>query len=578
MMEALAMKPKDSVSIAVWTAKSKTLLDSVRGLLEKIGFDWSAMPQQVFDGNKPISLVFAGQYSAGKSTILKALTSIPDIAIGAGITTQEAHTYDWNGIEVVDTPGIHTTLHPDHDEISYQAIADADMLVYVVTQELFDDYIGQNFRKLLLEKDKAGEMILIVNKMADIGNTAENQEIKLIDLEKVTSPYTPAQLRTVFVDAESYIDSLSEPDAEIAEELRTRSNYDLLVSTLNAFVRDKGISSQITTVLYRLFEFLQKALLKYQPSTGDADIDALEEHLLQKRHIIANTQWRIESGVKSIFEESAAQIREKGREIANSIFNYSNEDDANQAITVAYNEVDYIASACVDNVTNRITALSEDCQTQLDEFYNSDFSQALQFRLESKNTKGNPLIERIFKSDVLAQASSKLITNTAGTNAVANGLKAFTGSNVHKMVLDIGHFFGHSFKPWEAVKWVKGVNAAGKILGAFGVVLSISMQAKEDIDTDKREQEMRRSRENLRAGFNKAADEVIRYFNNALGNFLSENYQTRIAGIDSQISEIRAMRLGKSETCKLLESAQDDCRLLIFDIHQSYAEEETESA
>ena len=140
------MKPKDSVSIAVWTAKSKTLLESVRGLLDKIGFDWSAMPQQVFDGNKPISLVFAGQYSAGKSTILKALTGIPDIAIGAGITTQEAHTYDWNGIEVVDTPGIHTTLRPDHDEISYQAIADADMLVYVVTQELFDDFIGQNFR------------------------------------------------------------------------------------------------------------------------------------------------------------------------------------------------------------------------------------------------------------------------------------------------------------------------------------------------------------------------------------------------------------------------------------------------
>jgi hypothetical protein len=100
------------------------------------------------------------------------------------------------------------------------------------------------------------------------------------------------------------------------------------------------------------------------------------------------------------------------------------------------------------------------------------------------------------------------------------------------------------------------------------------MQAKEDIDTDKREQEMRRRRENLRAGFNNAADEVIRYFNNALGNFLSENYQTRIVGIDSQISEIRAMRLGKSETCKLLESAQDDCRLLISDIHHSYAEDE----
>ena len=109
---------------------------------------------------------------------------------------------------MLDTLGITTTLRPDHDEISYQAIANADMLVYVVTQELFDDFIGQNFRKLLLEKDKAGEMILIVNKMADIGNTEENQSIKLKDLEQVTKPYSPSQLRTVFIDAESYLDSL----------------------------------------------------------------------------------------------------------------------------------------------------------------------------------------------------------------------------------------------------------------------------------------------------------------------------------------------------------------------------------
>lgn len=564
------MNEKNSVSIAVWTAKSKKLLGNILDLLGKIGFDERGMPQEVFDGDKPISLVFAGQYSAGKSTILKALTGIADIAVGAGITTQEAHAYDWNGIEVIDTPGIHTTLRPDHDEISYQAIAKADMLVYVVTEELFDDFIGQNFRKLLLEKDKAGEMILIVNKMADIGNTIENQEIKLKDLEKVTAPYTPAQLRTVFVDAESYLESFSESDIEIAEELRERSNYDVLVSTLNNFVRDKGISSQMTTVLYRLFEFLQKALQEYQPSTGDSDIDALEEHLLQERHIISNTQWRIETVVKSLFEEAASKIREKGREIANSVYDYKNEDDANEAIAAAYNEVDSITSDCVDSATRQIAELSEDCQTQLDEFYKSDFSKTLKFRLESKNAKGNPLIERIFKSDILAQGSSKLIANTAGTDAAANGLKAFTGSNVHQMVLDIGHFFGHSFKPWEAVKWVKGINIAGKVIGAFGVIFSIAMQAKDDVDADKREQEMRKSRESIRAGFNNAANEVVKYFNKALGNFLSENYVTRIATIDSQIAEIRNMRLGKSETCKLLESAQTDCRLLISDIHQSY--------
>ena len=110
-------------------------------------------------------LVFAGQYSAGKSTILKALTGREDIATGAGITTEKALTYNWEGIKVVDTPGVHTELRLDHDEITYRAIADANLLVFVVTNELFDSHLGQHFRKLAIERDKAHEMMLVVNKM-----------------------------------------------------------------------------------------------------------------------------------------------------------------------------------------------------------------------------------------------------------------------------------------------------------------------------------------------------------------------------------------------------------------------------
>ena len=561
------MNNENTISIAVWTARSKELLQKVSGILKEIGIEKSNLPKSVYESDKPISLVFAGQYSAGKSTILKALTGINTIATGEKITTQESQVYEWNGIRVIDTPGIHTTLRPDHDDISYRTILNSDMLVYVITHELFDSYIGQNFRKLLLDNDKAGEMILIVNKMADVGNTIENQSIKLENLKKVTDPYSPEQLRTCFVDAESYIDSLMEEDIEIAEELRTRSNYDGLVSTINNFVKERSISSRLTTTLYKIYDVLQKAIIQFQPSSGDDDIDALEEHLLQERRILFSTQWRINQQVKIIYKEASTSIRDKGREIANSIYDYSNEEDANNAIETAYNEVEKISATCVDNVISELEKLSSDCKAELDEFYKTDFSKNLRFRLNEKYKEGNPLVERIFKSDVLAQGSNKIVSNTIGTNAAASGLKVFTGSNIHQMVLDIGHFFGHSFKPWEAVKWVKGINVAGKVLGVFGVVFSLGMQVKEDVDADKRQQEMRSNREKLRAGFNDAANELVKHFNKALSEFLENNYQSRISEIDNQITEIRKLRVGKSESCKLLEAAQSECKALISDIH-----------
>ena len=116
-------------------ALSESHSPDIRDLVQRL-------PINVQAGEQPISLVFAGQYSSGKSTLLKALTGRDDIATGAGITTEETHSYEWEGVTVIDTPGIHTSLRPDHDATSYEAISNADLMVFVITNELFDSHLG----------------------------------------------------------------------------------------------------------------------------------------------------------------------------------------------------------------------------------------------------------------------------------------------------------------------------------------------------------------------------------------------------------------------------------------------------
>lgn len=561
------VKNRNTISISVWTNRSQQVLEKAKEVLENIDFETNFLPNGVYDEEQAISLVFAGQYSAGKSTIVKALTGLEDIKIGEGITTEEAGIYDWNGMEIIDTPGIHTSLRPDHDEISYQAIADSDMLVYVVTHELFDSFIGEHFRKLLIDTDKAHEMILIVNKMADIGNTKENQTIKLEDLKKVTEPYDPRELKINFIDAESYLDSLEEEDEEIADELRKRSNYDGLIQTINQFVDEKSLSSRLTTSLYQILEVLQQAISKYESTTGDDDADALEEHLLQERRIVLLSQRKIEQQVKSIFQEAALKIRESGRELANSLYEYSNEDEANSAIEAAYNRVDKISMSCSEKIILEIEKQASDYEEKLEDFYNTDFSKNLQFRLEEKYKAENPLIQGLFKSDTLAQGSKGIISTTVGKDAAASGLKAFSGSNMHQVVLDVGHFFGHNFKPWEAIKWVKGINAAGKVIGVFGVVFSLGLQAKEDVDQENRQREMRSNRDKLRAGFNDAANNLVHHFEELLNGYLENNFNYKVTEIDEQIDKIRSLRIEKSDIYKILVELHDECKTLISDIH-----------
>ena len=171
------------LQVADYSEKIVELENKAIPLLKEAGVEFE--PDRNDDDQ--IKLVFSGQYSAGKSTILKMLTGDESITIGAGITTQKANEYEWKGLKVIDTPGIHTQLRPDHDAISYEAISKADMLVFVVTNELFDEFLAGHFRKLAIDKDKAGEMILVVNKMGrtSLGNSPEQQEIISKDLEKV---------------------------------------------------------------------------------------------------------------------------------------------------------------------------------------------------------------------------------------------------------------------------------------------------------------------------------------------------------------------------------------------------------
>lgn len=76
-----------------------------------------------------IKVAFVGQYSAGKSTIISALTGRRDIKIDADIATDRTTSYAWNGIKLIDMPGLFTD-RKDHDKITYETIEKADLLVF----------------------------------------------------------------------------------------------------------------------------------------------------------------------------------------------------------------------------------------------------------------------------------------------------------------------------------------------------------------------------------------------------------------------------------------------------------------
>jgi len=568
-----------------WTTIGNNLLfRSRQGLAtapsEKMQMLAGRVPAEILSSDKSVNLVFAGQYSAGKSSIMKVLTGREDIAIGAGITTEKTHTYDWGGITVVDTPGVHTQLRPDHDEITYRAIAGADLLVFVVTNELFDSHLAKHFRNLAIERDKAHEMMLVVNKMRRCakGNSQEAQNVIREDLRKVLAPFTPEDLRTTFIDAEAALESKTETDGEIAKILLKKSGVDGFTQELNRFVREKGLSSRYTTALYSLEQILQEALAS--ESTGDNDIDALEELLLQRRRALLDTQDRIPRAVEGEIQNASSQIRQEGRKVADMINGSADQKAVDQELQAAQDRVQNLAEQLEKSVQVVIGKHMKALDDRVGDIANSELAKELLPRLVHRIEQASISPEAMKNLKKASDISSKLgeflvrnsFTPKTGTLGGLFKLNQYSGTATHGAVKAIGKFFGKSFKPWEAVKWTRTVANVGRVFAVAGTVLTFVLQIKEDADAAQLEVDLRESRSAVRSGFNDAAHVIEMHFDKATQSFVSSAISSEIENVDSQLDELRNLQQTRSDLFQNLLGLLEETRELIKSIHSTESE------
>lgn len=563
-----------------WAAQGNHLLELARKKLasapsEKVRQLAERIPATILSSDNTVVLVFAGQYSAGKSTILKVLTGRDDIATGAGITTEKANTYDWEGIRVVDTPGVHTELRPDHDEITYRAIAEADLLVFVVTNELFDSHLAEHFRKLAIEREKAHEMMLVVNKMRRCakGNSPEAQEVIREDLRRVLAPFTPEDLRTSFIDAEAALESKAETDNLVAEALWKKSGFEPFIQTLNSFVREKGLTGRYTTALYNLEQVLQEAIAS--ESTGDKDIDALEELLLQRRRTLLETQDRIPRAVEGEIQRACSQIRQEGRKVADMINGSADEKEVNRELQAAQDRVQLLVEQLNQLLQKVIVNHMKDLDERVGAIANSELAKELLPRLEHRIKEASISPDTMSKLKVASDISSELgkflvrnsFTPTAGALGGLFRLNQYSGTLVHSAVNSVGQFFGRSFRPWEAVRWTRTIANVGRVLTFAATVLTFILQIKEDADAANLERELRESRAAVRSGFNDAAHVIEMHFDQATEAYVASTLTKEIEAVDKQLAELREMQQMRTELFNDLVGLLEETRAMIHELH-----------
>lgn len=506
--------------LRVYAERAEALLKRTRAGFERLELSSEGLPVDMRPDEGKIKLVFVGQYSAGKSSIIKMLSGV-DTAIGAGITTGAAKVFDWNGMEIVDTPGIHTGLREDHDEITYDEIGHAALLVFVVTAEGFDPTIGAHFRKLAVEQKRGTSMVLVVNKMdrAPEGNSTAQQAIIRDDMRKVIAPYTPEDLYMSFLATKCYEESYAEEDSELKRELLEESGYEVFIEHLNGFVAEKGVSSRLLSPLRNL----EMALIKAGEIKEEREAyEANREFAKRKLRIIDDEAKDCEHEVQDIAMNCQSAIGLLGREVLAKIEGASSQEAAEQALENAALQAQNLADEANEEAVRALQRMAEKISEETESLIASPFGQqvveisnrAVAVRDGETDGQKNSVGDVMQKAGkALAGQSLKEGGNLAGGNLMpwnvaTSKLTEFSGSAMHSIVKSIGSTFGVKFAPWGAIKIARGAAIFGSILSVVGVLYSIWSAFQDGEKREKAERESRAAREKIRSGFIEGAQEV----------------------------------------------------------------------
>lgn len=474
-----------------------------------------------------LRVAFVGQYSAGKSTLIAALTGRDDIRIDADIATDRATDYDWNGLLLTDTPGLYTE-RADHDAITYATIAAADLLVFTITSSLFDRLVLANFLTLAYREGYRQKMLLVVNKMS-----MENQPFEeLVEHYRASlsdalgeAGYKLNDFPVVFVDAADYREGRrqSEPD------LIAMSNFGAFIDALNGFVGERGVLGRLDTPIRAALRAVERALLSQQADEQNRRFFQLLDRLEQR---ILRAQRDSQVELRRLTSDLRGRIIGRSGQLVVQIGDPEADLEAEGRVVELF-IADGVAAA-QQQLEQRLADRSQELGAELREVLQSDLGQYylgviavsgidLAHPKQADNTTLRRNVETL--NEVLQKGSNGYL-RLAGVPGAAGriGSLQVAGSTAHTWVYSAGKFFGYKFRPWEAVKLTKNIANVAKFVGPALSLVGVLIDAYDLYVQQENERTLTAARNQCATGFKELAADVERQFQEQFAAYTAEVY------------------------------------------------------
>ena len=511
-----------------------------------------------------LSLAFSGQYSAGKSTIISALTGDESIRISADVATDEVGTYKWRGIELWDTPGLFAD-RPDHDARAQQALRDADLVVYCLTTNLFDEVTSRDFRTLAFEQGYARKLFLVVNKlsMEDTDDVEVLIRSLTLSINQTLAPHHLDEFQHAFIDAQDYRDGRKLQNTELI----AFSRFEQFTDRLNHWTEERGLLARLDPPIRAGLNAIDQALacLPQQSFEDNPDLFLVNQQL----RIVQNQRLRTDEDVQRLCSDNHRRVQILGERLIAGDLGESQEAFDN-ALTELNREAYDRLNKIIQDSYNRLL-------TQLEEFAQQDFVADYYATVNAQGTV-KPDQESTAKGGSgflggLKGFAKQLHKHAAGPGAAKAGFllgaKQVAGGGLHQVIYQGGKMLGVKFKPWGAVNAAKNL---GNVMG----VAAIGLEIYSCIQEHQQEQEMETNRQAQLVIFRDDVDQIGRTLADQLEDIYRRQYDAdQPAAIYQRLCEVRDELLSQQADNRAfvaqLKQYQTELNSVLSDLYGSEA-------
>lgn len=486
---------------------------------------------------KELRLAFVGQYGSGKSTIISALTGRKDIEIDANVSTDKVSEYRWHDIILMDTPGILAGKLEAHDEATKAALKECDLIFYVLTSQLFDNIIFNNFIDLAYNQHFADKMFIVINKMGmESGEFEQLLKTYTVSLEKIFKEkgYDVHEFPIAFIDAQDYIDGQLSGDQEFIE----LSNFEHFIDMLNSFVAHKG-------VIKKQFDTPVRILQSYLKNIVVSSIDkTLSDFYSQFEMKLSSSMRDMKRDVNNVLASFDSSAMSEVIRLSNDI-GYVGEDEWKQKQESLNKDLKNIINNTSEQIEQTINQNYERLLSEMNEFGEKDTLVQYHNEIEARISSPNISIEEK-KSlnmqrkalNILRQGSEKVGKLAPDVNSFFGGISQASGSTLHELVKNVGHFFGKSFKPWEAVRWASNIAKVAKFgIPVISTGIDIWMQYREENKENERLNQIKDSKNMFVTAYQTEIDKIKAQFEDSFQTVL-RNYVNKRHEINKSKDEL----------------------------------------